>query len=361
MIKLKWLHACESAILIEFEGKQIECVDFSSGIFAANLGHWDWNRLTDAAYCNGRLPSLHAYHWDTDIKDEYKRRLLELTGFDEALFFSDGTTAVEAAIRIFRHNTPESYLYAVKDAFHGRSYGPMHTFSRRTVRDLLILNNTMHPRPALIMEGYRGWDAHFWDQDGPEFIHAIDDAPFLIFDEIQSGFYRTGKLFAYQWYPIRKPDLVVIGKGMGNGFPMSGVLVRSKDLLPPDYEDEFSSTHGGNPLAMAFGLAALDGYQNYLTETMNEPYRQIVDLLASRAVGYQHKGFDVCLNGHGMVAAILMPEAKATEVFKECLRRGLMCVHTGKDSLKIGPPLTISDNELERGIGILNESLKSAA
>lgn len=349
MIKVRWLEACRSGVSYEFEGKCVDGIDFSSGIFAANLGHWT------AAYCSGLIDdhrlNLHAYHWDTDIKDEYKRRLLELTGFDEVLFFSDGTTAVEAAIRLFRYNTPESYLYAVKDAFHGRSYGPTHTFSRRTVRDLLILNNSMSPRPALIMEGYRGWDAHFWDQDGPEFIHAIDDAPFLIFDEIQSGFYRTGKLFAYQWYPIRKPDLVVIGKGMGNGFPMSGVLVRSKDLLPPDYEDEFSSTHGGNPLAMAFGLAALEGYER-LPKQSNDLFFNLAGVVGQTPYN---------LNGRGMVAAILMPEAQATEVFKECLRRGLMCVHTGKDSLKIGPPLTISDNEIERGIGILNEVLKNQA
>lgn len=347
MIKVKWLEACRSGVSYEFEGKCVDGIDFSSGIFAANLGHWT------AAYCSGLIDdhrlNLHAYHWDTDIKDEYKRRLLELTGFDEVLFFSDGTTAVEAAIRIFiynhyRHSDYTPYLYAIQGAFHGRSWGPTKVLSRRTVRDLLILQNTTGT--PLIMEGYRGWDAHFWDQDGPEFIHAIDDAPFLIFDEIQSGFYRTGKLFAYQWYPIRKPDLVVIGKGMGNGFPMSGVLVRSKDLLPPDYEDEFSSTHGGNPLAMAFGLAALEGYEN---KKSGAPILR----------GYLEQ-YGISCNGRGMVAAILMPEAKATEVFKECLRRGLMCVHTGKDSLKIGPPLTITNEELERGIGILNESLKSA-
>lgn len=358
MIKVKWTYAIDSRVHYIFEGELIKGIDFSSGIFAANLGHWDWHKLTYAAYCNGDLPSLHAYHWDTDIKDEYKRRLLELTGFDEVLFFSDGTTAVEAAYRIFKYNCPGQSLTAVEDAFHGRSWAPMHQFIRRP---LSIFGKLCRGRKApMILEGYRGWDAHFWDQDGPEFIHAIDDAPFLIFDEIQSGFYRTGKLFAYRWYPIRKPDLVVIGKGMGNGFPMSGVLVRSKDLLPPDYEDEFSSTHGGNPLAMAFGLAALEGYEK-IDRSDDPNWRQLVDLLASRAVGYQYKGFDVCLNGHGMVAAILMPEAKATEVFKECLRRGLFCVHTGKDSLKIGPPLTISNEDLERGIEILNEVLKNKA
>jgi acetylornithine/succinyldiaminopimelate/putrescine aminotransferase len=144
--------------------------------------------------------------------------------------------------------------------------------------------------------------------------------------------------------------MIVTGKGQGNGFPISAVLAngRCAEVLR-GYSDEFSSTHGGNPVACAAGLAVIEVFEP--EEIVHDTYRNS-DLLQGRLTS----SCQFPSEGKGMVAAILTPSADvATEIVLKCREKGLLVVHTGKASVKIGPPLTISSEDLEKGLEILME------
>lgn len=328
-MKLKWISAKDSNVVVGFEGKQIECIDFTSGIFAANTGHSNKHVLKAVK----SVPFLHSYNHETSLKTEYKEKLLKWTGYEDCAFFSDGTTAVEAAIRIMK-TICDGEIYGIKDCFHGKSWGAQNEIVRKRVIELKCKDHD-----AFMFEGYCGFDAKFWE---PEMVQDAYENGTVCFDEIQSGFGRTGKKFAFEHYGI-DPDFVVVGKAMGSGFPVSGIL-SSMSLEPFD----LSSTHGGNPMAMASGIATIEEFER-------------LDLIKkSESLGnflhYSLESLPLPVTGKGMVAAIhfLWP-SQASMFCEKCLKKGLLLVETGKNTVKIGPPLVISKDELKKGIDIIKD------
>ena len=317
--------------------KSKEYLDFTSGgIFTSNLGIWDpkWeDALTDQIH---NLPTSYTYR--TEIREAYEKKLLEVTGFEGCAFFSDGTTAVEAALRVLSFGS-DKYISGIEDCFHGKSYGPTHTLYRYDFDE--IRNFKYWKDYVWLIEGYRGWDAYFW----PEwFIERMKEVATLCVDEIQSGFGRTGKFFAYEHYGL-DPDIVVVGKAMANGFPMSGILVKDKSWLEGV---DLSSTFGGNPMACAAGLATLEEFER-------------LDLVAESArkgsiFHGELKKLPTHTQGKGMVAAVLFSNVQAADDFViSCAKKGLLVVHTGKNTVKLGPCLTMPDEEIIRGCEILRE------
>lgn len=342
-------------------------IDFTSGIFALNIG-WANRAVTKAIV--DRAYFLHTYTYETNIRKKYIKKLCDFTGFESAALFSSGTEATEAAWRIVRKFTMKNRITGLgPDSFHGKTLGAQ--IMAEKVEDW---RNQFHPHEtgAIIMEPYVAHRAQFHP---PELIAKINGMIerhelMLILDEIQAGFGRTGKLFGYQHYlnkikileaqapglePVfqeqetLKPDLVCIGKGMGNGFPLSGVLGASKYI--DDEAFELSSTHGGNPLACAVGIAVID----YMLENN-------VISESARKGSVLHKklaDFEVPTFGRGMVAALEFGSTKqADEVVVAAARNGLLVVHTGRETVKLGPPLTIPDEQLEEGIEILKNSVE---
>ena len=313
-------------------------IDFTSGIFAANLGH-------GAVAVNKALLTaildygLHTYQYPTDIREEYERRLCEWTGYEACALFSDGTVAVEAALRVMVKVDRGCtwWPFGLRGCFHGKTYGATCQIS---------FMDEARPMGNWIIEGYRGWDAHFWSDALIAHLLKCQRGGYLIcFDEIQSGFGRTGKKFAYEHYGI-KPDLLVIGKGMGSGFPVSAVLGPANLLDKVD----LTCTHGGNPLACAAGIATIAEFERL---TLIEHSARKGHVLHKGL-----KGLDLGVQGRGMVAALLFESAAEARLIEaRCQENGLLVVGTDKGSVKIGPPLTIPDEELVRGIEILGEVL----
>jgi 4-aminobutyrate aminotransferase / (S)-3-amino-2-methylpropionate transaminase / 5-aminovalerate transaminase len=319
-----------------------EYLDFTSGIFAANTGHSN-ARIFVSIYQAARQCGLHAYTYATDIRDRYEARLCEWTGYEDCHLFTTGSEAVEAALRVM--GIDEDGIMAIEDCFHGKTAGPRTRLYRMPVATIQYAFSM-----PWIIEGYRGWDAYFWESEVIEYLRSCQTRDNLVcFDEVQSGFGRTGKKFAFEHYGIR-PDLLVIGKGAFSGFPGSAVLA-SNALLGP-WHDEFSSTHGGNPLQCAAGLATIDEFDRL--NLIEEAERKGVILHnALRAISY----LDGCaLHGRGMVAAITTPDIGAADrIVLGCRAKGLLVVRTGKATVKLGPPLTITDEALLQGVNILKE------
>ena len=342
-LPIKWNTAFGEFVWDE-QGK--EYIDFTSGIFVANVGH---NNQAVLDAIRGVLPCLHAYNYSTVIREKYTEALCKKTGFGCVALFSAGCEAVEAALRVMRSRKASPWIRHTPGIFmHGKTQGA------RMERGSLPLAEHIMPSlkdAGVILESYRGWDAYFWDKKWIQDLRAYCTGHdiLLCFDEIQSGFGRIGRFFCYEHYEV-VPDLVCIGKAMGGGLPLSGLLGR-KDLL--DLPGDLSSTHSGNPLACAAGQAVLDEIDRLAL--VKEAQRKGVILherLANKA------GTKFTINGRGMVAAIMMPSVEeANRVVMECYKRGLLVVHTGRESVKIGPPLVISDEALNKGLDILEEVL----
>jgi acetylornithine/succinyldiaminopimelate/putrescine aminotransferase len=321
-------------------------IDFTSGIFAANLGHNN-DTVLDAVFTATRKTGPHSYSYGLPSRDEYLKRLCAWSGFEHAHLFTTGSEAVEAAMRvawILGYGADD--FYGLPGSFHGKTWGPD--------KILLRFNDTCDfaSKDVAMVEGYRGWDAHFWE---PEVIESVRCAGLVIVDEVQSGFGRTGKKFAHEYYKDLVPDMIVTGKGQGNGWPVSAVLAngRCAEVLR-DHADEFSSTHGGNPVACAAGLAVLAEFnRSGFWNTVNANCMILQSGLADSPYP---------VNCEGMVAAVLAPTAKdADRIVLECRERRLLVVHTGKAAVKIGPPLTIPGRELAEGLEILISVLRNVS
>ena len=182
----------------------------------------------------------------------------------------------------------------------------------------------------------------------------------MTFDEMQSGFARTGKAFGYEHYDV-SPDLLCLGKGMGNGYPISGVIGRSEIMDLPEIGN-MSSTHSANPLGCLAGMAVLDEINdcNLIAESLRKG-----KILHKKLNEIKENSNGLISNvlGKGMIASILfqhpesgLPQSQIpSEISEKCMQKGLLVVHTGRESIKLGPPLNISDEALIEGLLIIEE------
>jgi 4-aminobutyrate aminotransferase-like enzyme len=182
----------------------------------------------------------------------------------------------------------------------------------------------------------------------------------LCFDEMQSGFGRTGKNFGYEHYEVIA-DLICCGKGMGGGFPISGLIGKAEIMDLPDIGN-MSSTHSGNPVMSEAGLAVLEEIES--KNLVNESFRK-GNIMHKKLNALAQKFPDIIssVQGKGLIAAILFNNTKTMNIEDEvsqlvevCMQKGLLVVHTGRESIKLGPPLTINDEALSEGLDVLEES-----
>lgn len=334
-------------------------IDFTSGIFCTNIGHSN-REITETIQQWAKR--LHTYTYKSKVREQYIKKLCDFTGFESAALFSSGTEAAEAAWRIMRQYTNKPRIMGMgTDAFHGKTLG-----AQIMAHEIPDWRNQFHAKDTcgIIMEPYTAHLAKFHPPNVINKINSmIEDFDLLLcVDEIQSGFGRTGKMFGFEHYinctgkpdpmeiiyqPALRPDLVCIGKGMGNGFPLSGVLGASK--LIDDEAYQLSSTHGGNPLACAVGIAVID----YMIENdvISESARK------GRILHEKLSDFEIETHGKGLVAALVFNSVgTADALVKAAASNGLLVVHTGRETVKLGPPLTIPDEQLEEGIEILKQS-----
>lgn len=382
-------------------------IDFTCSIFVTNVGHGN-ARVRRALEAAVAKPLLHAYTYITRERVEYLEYLLANTpaSLEKAFCVSSGTEATDCALKLMRLHAVKSGkrrrgVLCFEGNWHGRTMGaqflghnpgqkewighvdpdihhlpfpyPWRTeawsdprgFFRRGVEALCAAQGLDPAKDlcGLFLESYQGWGAFFYPE---EFVQeaarfARENGLLLGFDEVQSGFGRTGELFAYQHYGV-EADLICCGKGASGSVPLSMVLGRA-DIMDLPETGSMSSTHSAHPLACVAGKAALEAL---LVDGLLEQGRERGAHFQARLAALQKRfpGVIQHVAGRGLVAGLILRDADdkpltalCDAVAFEALCRGLIVVHTGRESIKLAPPLSIPLDALDEGLDVLEQCL----
>ncbi len=373
-------------------------LDFTSTIFVANAGHAN-PAIKEAIIAVLDDDLTHAYNYSTRPRLEYLEYLIANTPkfCEKAFLLSAGTEATEVALKLMRMNGQKQHpdkniIIALNGNWHGRTMGAQfmagnegqkewigyrdpfmhhlpfpydqeHSVTEDLEKLIEKLGNGANNKIAGIMlETYQGWGAYFYpDKFIKELKAASKKYKFLIaFDEMQSGFGRTGKMFGYQHYDIT-PDLICCGKGASSSLPLSMVLGRSKLLDLPDI-GSMSSTHSAHPVIVAAGHANLkEIVERNLCLNAHKLGKFLNDSLHAIREKYS-KTYEITINSKGLVAGFVLYDMdgkplsdECSEICEKCFQAGLLVVHTGRESIKIAPPLTIEFDALEEGLSVFCE------
>ena len=381
-------------------------IDFTSMIFVANVGHGN-EKVISSVQKAIEMPILGCYAYPNELRAEYLEKLVNFAGpnFEKAFLLSAGTEATEAAFKLMKMHgqkigKKKNVILAVSGNWHGRTLGAQMMSDNKSQKSWVghNLEDIAHidfPYPwvlednnskdylrkslkkleasgisirediaGIMLETFQGWAAVFYPKEYVQALREICDANniLLCFDEMQSGFGRTGMRFGYEHYEV-KADLICCGKGMGGGFPISGVIGKAEIMDLPEIGN-MSSTHSGNPVMCAAGLAVIEEIET--RDLVRESARkgEILHTELNR-IKSEFKSLISGIYGKGMIASIVFRDPETgtpnsefvSRVAEKCMQKGLLVVHTGRESIKIGPPLIISDEALLEGLGVIRESI----
>ena len=380
-------------------------LDWSSGVLITNAGHGR-KEIIDALRKILDRQLLSTYVFVHEKRAELTKMLQKISPDpSEYLVFllSTGSEATENCIKlaktyaIQKHGPKKKYMLSFNYAFHGRTLGAQlaggsaklktwivdegKTFiqvpfpdgykNENTSFDLFlesIKKQGVKPEEiaGMIVESYQGIGPDFlpveYAQKLVAFCREYDIVS--IFDEVQSGFGRTGKMFCYEHYGI-KPDLIACGKGISSSLPLSAVIGR-KDIMSLYAPGSMTSTHSGSPLPVVAAIESLKIIQN---ENLVENSRKLGEILTPelRKIAAKYPKILGCVQGKGLVAGIQVvkkgtkePDSEmALKINEKCFHKGLLMfapVGVAGECLKIAPPLTITEEALREGIKVLEEA-----
>ena len=352
-------------------------LDFTSGIGVSSLGygHKKWIEATSA-----QLGTLaHASNiFLTEPSVKLAKELTDKAGMKKIFFGNSGAEANEGAIKLARKYSFDKYgegrskILTLIQSFHGRTittlkatgqdkfhkffYPFTEGFDYVKANDINDFKEKLTSDVcAIMLEAIQGEGGVIpLDKDFVQQVVKICNEKdiLVIFDEVQCGIGRTGKLFGYENFGV-KPDIVTVAKGLGAGLPIGGFLCNEKvqDVLNPG---DHGSTFGANPVVCSGSLVVLDelcnedsyksisekgAYVKELVEKANNP--QVVDV-----------------RGMGLMLGIKVKCTPAL-VQKECMKKGLLVLTAGKDVVRLLPPLVISKDELKQGVEIILDVLSN--
>jgi len=380
-------------------------IDWSSGVLITNAGH-------------GRPEIINAIReiLDQNLLATYvfvHEKRAELTGLLQELapdpadyqvfLLSTGSEATENCIKLAKTYSVEKYgpgrkyFITFKNAFHGRTLGAQlaggmdkqknwiidegRTFIQVPFPDgyknedisfelflKTLQNQGINPEmvAGVMTESYQGVGPDFLPFEYAQKLASYckeNDIP-LIFDEVQAGFGRSGKMFTYEHYEV-KPDLIACGKGISSSLPLSAVIGR-KDIMGLYAPGSMTSTHSGSPIPVA---AALENLKIILRDNLVENARKMGDILIPGLTRIRQKYPSVlgCIHGKGLVAGIQCVKSgtripdpdQALNINIACYRKGLLMfapVGVAGECLKIAPPLNITEEAIQESLLVFGEA-----
>ncbi|NLP30949.1 MAG: aspartate aminotransferase family protein [Clostridiales bacterium] len=363
------------SLLYDTEGR--EYIDFASGIGVISVGHANPHWVKAVSEQAGRLAHVSNLFY-TEPYVVLADRLTDLSAMKAVFFANSGAEANEGAIKIARKYSNDKYgddrfvIITLNQSFHGRTMAtltatgqPAHHkyfypfvegFRYIPPNDIKALNDALDDKVcAVMLEGIQGeGGVNPLDREYlKELVEIISERDvLLILDEVQTGIGRTGDMFCYQGLDIN-PDIVTLAKGLGGGLPIAAVLVNDKcrDTLS---HGTHGTTYGGNLICCAAANAVLD--------IVSEPgFLDQVTIKGNRIIE-AIKGWNnpliVEVRGKGLMIGIQLKDIEPKKVVAELLERGLITLTAGTDVLRLLPPLTITEEEIDKGLEILRVYLK---
>lgn len=369
----------EGVYVWDIEGNRY--LDCLSAYSAVNQGHCHPKILAAMVEQAGKL-TLTSRAFRNDQLGAFYKEICELTGYGKFLPMNTGAEAVETAIKAARKwayevkgvPEPEAEILVFHNNFHGRTttivgfssedqyrqgFGPFTPgFRLLPFGDVEAVRAAMHPKvAAILVEPIQGEGGIIVPPEG--YLRALREIAtahraLLLADEIQAGLGRTGKMFAFEHEGIR-PDVVIVGKALSGGlYPVSGILA-DDEVMGVFRPGDHGSTYGGNPVAAAVARTAL---RVLVEEGMVENSARLGAYFLGRlrALASPHVKE---VRGRGLWIGIeLHPEAGGARRFCERLQQlGLLCKETHTHTIRIAPPLTIRQEEIDWAMERLSEVL----
>ncbi len=364
----------EGAYLYAEDGRRF--LDFASGIGVNSLGHAHpgvTQALKEQADKVWHVSNLY----NIDVQTRLAERLVANSFADRAFFCNSGAEAVEGALKMVRihhssNGQPERYrVITASNAFHGRTlatiaaggkeqhldgFGPkVEGFDKVALNDLDAAKQAIGPETAAILVEPLQGEGGIHTANG-DFLAGLrtlanDAGILLIYDEIQCGMGRTGKLWAHEWSGVA-PDIMALAKALGNGFPIGAVLCTeavSETLVPGKH----GTTFGGNPLAMSVANAVLDemladGFLEHVTRMGALLRERLEKLIGNKRVFSE-------VRGKGLMLGLQCTESNL-ELMTALREEGLLSVVADCNALRLLPPLIIDEAQIDESCAALERA-----
>ena len=365
----------KGAVLWSPEGK--EYIDFTSGIGVCSLGcaNEAWaNAIYQQAMKVGHISNL----FYTEPYAKLASKLVPAAGMKAAFFGNSGAEANEGMIKTARKWSFEKYgegrstIITLRNSFHGRTITTLKAtgqdhfheyffpftegFRYAQANDLASLEAASGDDVcAVMMELVQGeGGVNPLEKDYVQSVAKLcaERDWLLLIDEVQTGVGRTGSLFAYQQFGV-EPDVATFAKGIAGGLPFGGFLVGEKCRTVLRAGDH-GSTFGGNPIAAAAGCVVLD---TILADGFLEKVQEKGQYLRER-IAAMNSPYVTGIRGMGLMLGVGVQGMKHSELKDKLLEAGLLALTAGKDTLRLLPPLTITREELDRGLAIMEKVMK---
>lgn len=349
-----------------------EYIDCMSGHGVAIVGHC--NPVVVEAICkqaNTLITCAEVFY--NDVRARLLERLISIApqGLERAFLCNSGAEAIEAALKLARLSTGRPNIVAMMRSFHGRTFGALSATWEPEYREPFLplvpgFSHVPYNRPdalrqavddhtaAVILEIVQGEGGV--NVGSAEFFQVArqvcdEKGALLIVDEVQTGFGRTGKLFACQHYDLR-PDLMCLAKGIAGGVPMGAVLFGPKVINIK--AGAHGSTFGGNPLACAAALAAIDYIisQDLPSQAAHKGSWALERLRHIQAPLIRQ------VRGLGLMIGIELRQ-RVTPYLRALMEEGVLALPAGKNVLRLLPPLVISAEELATACDAIERVLKA--
>ena len=401
-LDIYWKKA-KGAYIWDNKGKKY--IDFTSSIFVTSIGHGN-NHFKNKIKEVLNSPISHSYTYYNKFRQEYVQKLIKFVNkkkLNKCFFMSSGTESTEVALKLMRlnamkKNSSKKGIITISGNWHGRTMGAQMLSDNKeqalwiTAKDKSIyhidfpypwtknfdskyfFSNSIKKKfskkynfkkniAGIVIEAFQGWGAFFYPKNYIKDLvkFAKQNDIYIAIDEMQSGFGRTGKKFAFEHYSF-VPDIVCCGKAMGSGMPLSGII-SSKKIM--DVENGNSqSTHSGNPLSCAAGIATLDEITRLKLVKQTEKKGKVL-LKSLNKIKKENLSLISYVTGKGLIGALIFKNHKklkaneiATKLCIMCQEKGVLLVNTNRDSIKFGPPLIIKEDQLLKSMKILSDSFK---
>ncbi len=353
--------------------KYIDCV---AGHGVAILGHCHPEIVKAIRDQAERLISCPGTFYN-DLRAKLAKKIAEISpsGLNKVFFSNSGAESIECSIKLAKAYTGRTRIIAAKRGFHGRTVGALSLTWKAEYRGPFqsLLGSYVDHVPfgdeealkerinretmAVVLEPIQGEAGVFLPPDG--YLKAVRDlcddyGAVLIFDEVQTGFGRTGKIFACEHWKVY-PDILCLAKGIAGGLPM-GITVAKEEIANSFKPGMHGSTYGGNPLCCASALAAID-------ILIKERLYKRAEILGSffkgelEKIAKEHLRLVREVRGLGLMLAIQFRFSLAPKVILKSIDRGVLLLPSGKTIIRLLPPLVITKDQIKTVLEVIDQVL----